>query len=59
MFPCIVQPKRNAQDLLYDSNLVGKKGKEKERKREREKKVRTGVAGEDRTRAPSLVKTAL
>ena len=66
IFPCIVRPKRNAIiDLLYyDSNWVGKNGrggekeKEKER-RKREKKVRAEVAGEDQTRAPSLVKTAL
>ena len=42
------------------SNLVGKNGRggEKKKRGEREK-LRAEVAGEDRTRAPSLVKTAL
>ena len=34
------------------------KGGEKEKEKERRKKLKVEVAGEDRTRAPSLVKTA-
>ena len=57
--PVLSDPK--GMHLLYDSNLVGKNGKRKKKKRgEREKKkVRAGVAGEARTRSPSLVKTVL
>ena len=64
--PVLSDPK--GMILLYGSNLVGENGrgggggggrKEKEKERRKRKKVRAGVAGEARTRAPSLVKTAL
>ena len=62
IFLCFVRPKRNAIiDLLYDSNLVGEKigrGEEKEKKKKGER-VRAPVAGEARTRAPLLARTAL
>ena len=49
IFPCIVRPKRNA---IIDLKRKGDRG-------ERGEKVIAEVSGEDRTRAPLLVKTVL